>query len=275
MTPSKSVPLGITLSALLAGAALTGLVVWRVNIESLDRALSVKRSAVKKLALSGGIPPTQEVMDYLTDRQQALQQQYEQWLNAIAAPAAAEAAQADPQLFFQEQVHDLQRSMEQLAAARHVPPPTPLGLPKELPPTDTVPRFLAQLQLAQQAAELIFAQDVSALTSFKVEDPEPIPAEEGSDTFLLALPVRLRFTATLDQTMKVLGALERVRPLIDVRGLRLAAASEDAQLDAELLVARYTVMAVSAKPEEPATTSSTTKTAKRRTSKPSRKRSEE
>ena len=149
-----------------------------------------------------------------------------------------------------------------------------MGLPKELPPTDTVPRFLSQLQLAQQAVELVFAQDVSAVTSFKVEDPEPIPAEEGSGTFLLALPVRVRFTGTLDQTMKVLGALDRVRPLIDVRSLKLAPAAETAQLDAELLLARYTVMAVTAKPVDSETQSSAAKKPKRRTGKP-RKRSEE
>ena len=274
MTPSKPMPLGAMLTAVLAGAALTSFVVWRANMASLEHAVNAKRAAVKKLALSGGIPPTQDVMDYLTERQQALEQRYNGWLEAIAAPEAAEAAQADPQLYFQERVHDLQRSLEQLAAARQITAPTALGLPKELPPTDTVPRFLSQLQLAQQAVELVFAQDVGAVTSFKIEDPEPIPAEEGSDTFLLVLPVRIRFAGTLDQTMKVLGALDRVRPLIDVRSVKLAPAADTAQLDAELLLARYTVMAVTAKPVDSETQSSATKKSKRRTGK-SRKRSEE
>lgn len=267
--------MGPMVGALVVGAALTSVVVWRVNLTGLDRAVSAKRSAVKKLVLSGGIPPTQEVMDYLTARQQALEQRYGRWLDAIAAPAAAEAAQADPQLYFQEQVHDLQRTMERLAAARNIPVPTPLGLPKELPPTDTVPRFLAQLQLAQQAAELAFDQEVSAFTSFKVEDPEPILAEEGSETFLLALPVRIRFTGALDQVMKVLGAIERVRPLIDVRSLRLAAAGSDpSQLDAELVVARYTVTAVApTSADQDTKAAAKKKSTKKRTTKASRAKS--
>ena len=263
-------------AALLVGVAITSIVVWRINLEGLDRAVTAKRSAVKKLVLSGGIPPTQEVMDYLTARQQALEQRYGRWLDAIVTPPAAEAAQADPQLYFQEQVHDLQRTMDRLAAARNIPPPTPLGLPKELPPTDTVPRFLAQLQLAQQTAELIFDQDVSALTSFKVEDPQPMAPEEGSDTFLLVLPVRVRFTGALDHVMKVLGAPERVRPLIDVRSVRLATAADPSLLDAELVVARYTVTtATPASVDQDVNNAAKKKTTKRRTAKPARGKSEE
>ena len=276
MAQTRQMALGPMAGALLVGAALTSIVVWRINLNSLDRAVTVKRSAVKKLVLSGGIPPTQEVMDYLTARQQALEQRYGRWLDALAAPPAAEAAQADPQLYFQQQVHDLQRTMDRLAAARNISPPTPLGLPKELPPADTVPRFLAQLQLAQQTVELVFDQDVSALTSFKIEDPEPIVAEEGSDNFLLALPVRIRFTGTLDHVMKVLGALERERPLIDVRSLRLATAADPAQLDAEMVVARYAVTAASATPADQDTKSpAKKKSTKRRRASSSRAKGEE
>ncbi|MBI4342890.1 MAG: hypothetical protein HY599_05950 [Candidatus Omnitrophica bacterium] len=265
MAQTRQVAMGPMLGAVLAGAALTGIVVWRFNLDSLDRAVNVKRSAVKKLVLSGGIPPTQEVMDYLTARQQALEARYQRWLDAITVPPPAEAVPADPQLYFQQQVHEVQRTLERLAAARSVPAPAQLGLPKELPPSDTVPRLLAQLQLVQQAAELAFEQDVSALASLKVEDPDPIPAEEGSETFLLALPVRVRFTGTLNQTIKVLGAMERVRPLIDIRSLRLVSAADPSQLEAELLIARYAVMPAIPKPasEEPRG-SAKKKTSKRR-----------
>ena len=266
---SRSTPLGPMIGAVLAGAALTGIVVWRVNIQSLDRELKAKRSTVKKLVISGDIPPNQEVMDYLAARQKALDEGYRRWLEAIAAPPLAEAAQADPQLYFQQHVHDVQRALERLATAQDIPVPTQLGLPKELPPSETVPRLLAQLQLIQQAAELIFEQGVTALASLKVEDPETMSAEEGSATFLIQLPVRIRFTGSLDQVMKVLGAVERMRPFVDVRSLRLVSATDPSQLDAEMVVARYLVMAATpnaAAETLPVSTKKKPSTSKRRSS---------
>ena len=275
MAQTRQMSLGPMVGALVVGAALTGIVAWRVNVQSLDRAVKAKRAAVKKLVLSGNIPPNQEVVDYLEGRQQALEARYRHWLDLIASPPLAEAAQADPQLYFQQQVHEVQRTLERLATAREMPVPAQLGLPKELPPSDTVPRLLTQLQLVQQAAELILEQEVGALVSLKVEDPQPVPAEEGSATFLIQLPVRIRLNGSLSQVIAVLNALERPRPLIDVRSLRLATTADPSQLDAEFVIARYLVMTATPSPvsEEAAGTKSKSKAKTKKV--PSRKKAQE
>ena len=67
------------LAATLAGAALAGLIGWRLNLQSLDAQIRGKRAALKKLTLSGGIPPMQEVMDHLTAHQLSLERRYRRW----------------------------------------------------------------------------------------------------------------------------------------------------------------------------------------------------
>ena len=248
--------------ALLVGVTLAGLAGWWVNLRSIDDQIQETRAALKKSRLSGGIPPNQEVMEYLTARQTALQQREQHWLESIAAPPLAEAASADPQLYFQEQVHELQRTLERLAAARTMPVPEQLGFPKELPPPETVPRLLVQLSLIQEAAELILEQGVNALSSLKIDDPETVPAAEGGEPFLTRLPVRVRLTSSLPQLLKVLGALERVHPLIDVRAIRVLGVGASGPLEVELLLARDLVLAA---PPEPAATD----TAKRSSTAPS------
>ena len=237
--------------ALLVGVTLAGLAGWWVNLRSIEDQIQETRAALKKSRLSGGIPPNQEVLEYLTSRQSALQQREQHWLELIAAPPLAEAASADPQLYFQERVHELQRTLERLAAARTMPVPEQLGFPKELPPVDTVARLLVQLSLIQEAAELILEQGVNALASLKIDDPEAVPAEEGGEPFLTRLPVRVRLTSSLPDLMKVLGALERVHPLIDVRAIRVLGGGASGPLEVELLLARYLVLAAS--PESAAT----------------------
>jgi len=75
-------------------------------------------------------------------------------------------------------------------------------------------------------AALMLEQGVIALTSLKIEDPESVEAlAEEEPPFLVRLPVRVRLACSLAQLMKVLGAMERVTPLIDVRALRLLTAN--------------------------------------------------
>ena len=231
------------LSGMVASAALTGVIGWRLSLQNMDGQIKEKRTSLKKLVLSGGIPPNQEVTDYLAARQASLDQHYQHWLKLVASPALAEAAKTDPQLFFQEQFHEVEQKLQRLAAARSIPVPEELGFPKGLPPSDTVPRLLAQLALIQEASTLILEQNVAGLASLKVEDPEPVPEAEGGTGFLTRLSVRVRLTSTLPELMTVLRAMERVRPLIDVRAMAVANAVTPDLLDVELLLSRYLVMA--------------------------------
>ena len=247
-TLRRPVAWGPVFVAMAAGAAITGVISWRINLQGLQQQIASKQAALKKLTLSGGIPPNRDVMSYFTSRQAALEGRYQARLGDVEAPPLAEAAKADPQLYFQEQVHEVQRSLERLAAARGIPAPAQLGFPKELPPSDTVPRLLIQLSLIQELAELILEQGVTDLASLKVEDPEAVADEDTSGPFLMQLPVRVRMTATLPQVMSVLGAIHRVHPLIDVRAVRFAASPVPESLDVEVLVARYLIVAATLEP---------------------------
>jgi hypothetical protein len=240
----KSNPLAPIVGAMIIGAAVTGFVVWRMALQGVDRQIAAKRSAIKKLVLSGNIPPSREAADYLAARQVALEERYASWLSTVATPPVSDAgAQADPQLYFQERSHDLQRTLERLATARTLPVPEQLGLPKELPPSDTVPRLLVQLALMEEIAELAYGHEVSGLASLKAEDPEPVAGGEGQSPFVIRLPVRVRLTATLARFMKMLGALEQKQPLIDLRSVRVTPQQDGATLDIELVAARYLALA--------------------------------
>jgi hypothetical protein len=274
---ARPIPWGPVVAAVIGTAALAGLLAWRWDLQRLESRIAEKRAALKKLSVSGGIPPNQEVADYLNGRQAAIEQRYQQWHQLVAAPPIPESAKADPQLYFQEHFHQVQRALEQLAAARTLPPPELLGFPKELPPSDTVPRLLVQLELIQEAGELIFGQPVTALASFKVEDPESVTEEQGTQPFLIRLPVRVRMTASLPQAMKALAALHRADPLIDIRSFRsspgtmpvpvpvgdglrkdrdappIISAPASDQLDVELVMARYLILPPTEEPEGGAT----------------------
>ncbi len=243
MVQRRSVAWLPVVGALVGGAALAGVIAWRLNLEMVEGQIKDKHAALKRLALSGKIPPNEEVMKYLTARQSALEHRYQDWVTMVAASPLTEAASADPQLYFQEQFHEVQRTLERLAAARKMTVPEQLGFPKELPPKDTVPRLLVQLSLMQEAASLMFDQGVAALVSLKIEDPEAVADVEHEGTFLTRLPVQVRLSATLPQLMKVLSALQRTNPVIDVRSVKLAASDVPDTLDAELVLARYQVMA--------------------------------
>ena len=266
-TPARPLPAGPLLGAMVAGAVLAGVFAWRVTLQGIDQQIAAKRSAIRKLVLSGSLPPNQEVADYLAARQTTLEARYQLWLTSVATPPAADAAaQADPQLYFQEQFHEVQRALERLSAARGVSVPEQLGFPKELPPSDTVPRLLMQLSLMQEAAELVFEHQVSALNSLKVEDPQPVSGEEGEEPFVMRLPVRVRLTASLPQLVKILGAIEQKRPLIDVRSLRVTGQPAGDALEIELILARYLSLSATvsdaAEEELPTRDAATTKTKK-------------
>ena len=239
----------LPLGPLAIGGALlvaVGVAAWQLQLQQLDRRAQQKRAALKKLVLTGGIPPNQEVMNYLTARHTSLERRYAHWLDAVAAPPMAEEAQADPQLYFQQQVHEVQRTIERLATGRGVPVPEQLGLPKDLPPPDAVPRLLAQLALMQEATQLLYEQGVEKIASVKIEDPTAMAEREEAGAFLFQLPVRVRFTANLADLMKALGATERVRPLIDVLSLRVGTGTAaGAALEVDALFARYLVSGAS------------------------------
>ncbi len=224
--PTAWVPLA---SALVVGVAFAGTIGWWWSLHAIDRQVKETRAGVKKLILSGGIPPNQEVMNYLTSRQTSIERAYQHWVKTVAAPPAAAAASADPQLYFQEQFHEVQRTLERLAGARGLAVPTLLGFPKELPPSDTVPRLLVQLSLIQETATVMLEQGASALTSFKIEDPDPVLEEGGSTVLLTRLPIRVRLSASLPQLMKIFAAMAREKPLIDLSSVRMVSASASSE----------------------------------------------
>lgn len=248
MAQRRPIAWGPIIGGLCVGAAGAGVVAWQFNLQAIEQQIHDTRTGLKKLVLSGGIPPNQEVMDYFLTRGAAVDQQYQQWLEYTTVPPLGDEVSANPQLYFQEQLHEVQRTLERVAAARAIPVPEQLGFPKELPPSETVPRLLVQLALVKEATTLILEQGVTVLTSLKIEDPEPVPEDQGVGTFLMRLPVRVRLTGSLAQLMKILGAFERTKPLIDVRMIRLVEAALTDQLDAELLLARYLLIATALEP---------------------------
>ena len=238
MTQSPRLSWRPLLGAVAAGMALTLIAGWRIGLQNLDGQIAAKRAAVKKLVLGGGIPPNQEVMEYLTSRGLALEQREREWLGAVTWLPLAEATSADPQLYFQQQLHEIQRTIERLATARGMTVPQQLGFPKELPPADTVPRLLAQAMLMQEMTALIFDQKVAEFASVKLEDPDTSPETEDG-LALTRLPIRVRVTCTLPQLMQGLKAVRAATPLIDVRELRIETGTAPESLDVELLACRY------------------------------------
>lgn len=257
------------LSAVLIGAACVGVGLWWISLQNVEQQLQETRRTLKKFVSSERKAPDQELLAYLNTAAR-VEGRYQKWLARVTVPAVAEAASADPQLYFQEQFHDVQRNLERLAAARAVPVPEQLGFPKELPPSDTVPRLLAQLTLMREAAALIFEQGVVSLTSLKIEDPEPVPEAVEGGAFLTRVPIRVRLAGSLPQLMKILLACARAEPIIDVRTVRILSSAEppsaepaadasDAaeRLDVELVLARYLAAApLAVVPPEPAAVTS-------------------
>ncbi|MBI4598342.1 MAG: hypothetical protein HY737_08095 [Candidatus Omnitrophica bacterium] len=238
MVAPRAIPWGPVLGAVGATALTAIVVAWYGNVTMLDQQAVQTRAGLKKLLLSG-IPPTQAVVDYLTERQKTLEAAYHRWLDVATAPSVADAASADLQLSFQEQLHDAQRMLERVAAARAMAVPEQLGFPKDMPPADTVPRLLVQLALMKETTAILFEQGLISITAFKLEDPEPVAEAKDQRPFLTRVPLRVRLVASLPQLMRILAALQRSGHLIDVRAMRLIGADSPDRLDVELVLARY------------------------------------
>ena len=243
MTPvaraRPSVPM-LLLSMAAAAAIAAG--VWiKMELARLDGAIAQAHAAVKTLAIGGRLPSAPDVAAYLSERGRALEAHYAAAREWLTAPSEAAAAGVDPQLYFQQRMHEVQQRLERLAVARQLSVPSMLGLPKELPPSDAVPRFLVQVRVIEELAEVVFAESgVSRIESFKVEDPQPLPAPgEEAQSFLLRLPVRVRLACPIEALAKVLGRLERVHPLINLESLHLAANGHDGEMLIDLSAARY------------------------------------
>ena len=229
MAQRRNISWGSGLLVLVVGGIAAGGAMWMTSIQQLERTITRKRSTLKPLQLPGRTPPNREVHEYLVARTQALDRAYHAALQRVVSEAAVGDGRTSPQLFFQERLHEVQRDLERLATARTIDPPEALGLPKELPPVDVVPRLLVQLNLIQDASELIISQGNARLLSVKLEDPEALPPpSEEQGAFLMRLPVRFRFRCSLTALTKILGMVERAKPFMDVQGLstRLPATSD-------------------------------------------------
>ncbi len=222
------------------GISIAGLLGWRVHLRLLKQQIEDKQGALKKMLLLHQIPPNQKVMEYLGFRQAWIEEHHNRLLKLALAEQPATVSGTDLQLYFQQQGHDIQRAIERLAIARSLSVPAILGLPKELPPSDSVPRLLAQLYLVQQMTDLVFEQGITKLASLKLEDPGLIPEENTDSTVWMRLPVRVRCYSSLTQLVKMLGAIQYLKPLADLRNLRILSSSATGdELEIELLLCRY------------------------------------
>ena len=235
MSPAKSAKPRPPFSWTAAGAVVLicasagGIAAWAMSMREIDRQIDQTQDGLKRLHLTGRVPPNQEVLGYLEARTSALTAQYQAGLRLVA-PAMSELGAGDaanPQLHFQERVHEVQRILERLAAARGMEVPLQLGFPKELPPADAVPQLLVQLDLVQDAAELIVPQAISKLASVKLEDPQAASRASEKDPFLTRLPVRLRITCTLETLTKLLGLVDRMEPLTEFQALRMRSVASE------------------------------------------------
>ncbi len=236
------------IQALIAGAACLGGAAWWFSLKALDGQIEAQRAATRKLTVAGARPD--EALRRTLARDGPVEQGYRYWLKrAVTIPPSSVTESSDPQVYVQEQLHEVRRTLERLSTARGLPPPEQLGFPKELPPTKTVPRLLAQLQLVAESASLMLDQGVTAMASVKLEDPEAVPGRSGEEPFLLRLPVRVNVTSSLSGLMKILAALERARPLIEIQAIRLVPGTATETLQAELRLCRYLLTV----PPEPST----------------------
>ncbi len=220
--PAASVPM--LLAVLFVGGTVAGAGWWQMRLRALDDQISDKRSALKNLYLAGHLPPSEQVKHYLQGRTAALEQQYKQAVDTIAPEKVSAEAQADPQLYFQQRVHEVQTTLTRLSTAQTLTPPLLLGVPKDLPPADVAPRFLQQLSLIEDAAEVVLAvRGVTQLTSLKIEDPEDVPpAEDAKVGFLTRLPVRIRLVGSLEAVTKVIAMIDHASPVMDLKHARVA-----------------------------------------------------
>ncbi len=239
-------PLALAALALVGAATAAGLL-WRLTVRGVEQEIAQHQRGLSSLHLSGRVPPNREVMAYLTRRMDALSAQYQQAVSLVAPSLPQRPGDDDPQLAFQERVHEVQRTLERLTTARGMSIPLQLGLPKELPPAETVPRFLLQLTLIEELAEVIMTVDgVSQLVSFKAEDPRAVSAGEEA-AFVTALPVHVHLSCALGALTTLLHLLDQAQPVMALQRMQVASSGAlsgtggPSSLDVELVVARYVV----------------------------------
>ncbi len=215
----------IRIVGVFAAVGGVGLVVsWWLMLHALDYQIVSKRAALKRLHVGGRLAPSRAVVDYLTKRAAAFQARSDAAMEFVAPSQSLPGGQADPQLFFQQRVHEVQQTLERLAASHATDVPLQLGLPKDLPPADVVPRFLAQLALIEELARVMLeTPGVVSVTSFKVEDPQTISetAATEAEPLVTRLPVRIRLRCSVEAVGRVLDGVARLRPLVDVVSLRI------------------------------------------------------
>ena len=220
-------------------------VTWGWRVQALDRAIQDTRNNLKKLHVGERVPPNREVMDYFTQRADALTHQYDAALKRLTVGSADQllAGQADPQLYFQERLHEVRGALERTAKARNMEAPLFLGLPKELPPVDAVPRFVVQVGLMQDIGERLMAvPGVAQVVSLKADDPQEVePLQKGDESFLMRLPVRVRVQCSLEALGTLLSVWSHSTPVVELQEVHVNHPPATPTLDVECVVARYVV----------------------------------
>ncbi len=243
--PRAAKPTQMLLVAGLATLLGVGALGWWVQVQRLDHLAVEKRKGLKKLQVGDQVPPNQEVVDYFTTRTDALARRYEDALKRLTAGSVTSlvSGQGDPQLYFQQRLYEARGVLERTAKARGMEPPTLLGLPKELPPPDAVPRFLAQVGLMQEAGERIMAlKGVTQVVSLKAEDPQELDAiQKGDEPFLMRVPVRVRVQGSIETMATLMALWTRAAPIVEVRELHVSATPVQQTLELECVLTQYLV----------------------------------
>jgi len=218
---------------------------WWIQVRQLEHQIVAKRNGLKKLHVGERVPPNQAVVDYFTQRTAALTQRYEEALKRLTVGSTTSLVQehGDPQLYFQQRLHEARGVLERTAKARGLEPPTLLGLPKELPPPDAVPRFLAQVGLMQEAGERMMALNgITQVVSLKVEDPQDLEAiQKHEEPFLMRLPVRVRVQGSIEALATLMALWTRATPIVEVRELQVRTTPASQTLELECVLAQYLV----------------------------------
>ena len=255
MTARRPLPLMKLVAAAAVVVGAVGVAAWWLSMRALDRAIDRAHDDVSRQHVIGRVPPTRDVVGYLTERDATLAAHYQAAVAFVLPTLAGPAHHGDAQLYFQQRLHEVQRTLERAATARGMAVPMQLGLPKDIPPLDVVPRLLIQLGVVEETAELFMGvRGVSQISSFKIEDPQALASgsdEDEEDVFLIQLPVRVRLAASLEALSKACDRIQSATPLIDVVSARIRRMADAAspptlslaaqELDVELVVARYLV----------------------------------
>jgi hypothetical protein len=228
---------------ILSGIGLAGFIFWKFSLQALDEEITQKRSSIKLLKVGGGLPPNQEVLDYLSKRTLALESDYKSLVGLLDS-SVNDSIGASPQLYFQQRLHDVSRLLEKMASARGIGVPQAIGFPKELPPPESVSRLLVQLALIEDVAKIVMADTASVLSSVKIEDPRPVPKTDEEKNFLIRVPVRIRLSCSVKSLAGMLGSVEGMKPITSLDGVRVRHLAEPLQemVEVELELSRFLII---------------------------------